>query len=326
MKVLRITVALLMALALSATVSAQSRGKLRLAGKVLNEAGQPVEGADIRAAKKGEAEPQIQSTKTNKNGEWTLPGLAAGEWVIEAMKDGVGATVTETLTEDVASKTVTITFGKAAAPGAPAAGAPAAAPPPPDPAAEVNAEHNRALELAKSGKIAEARKIYEDLIVKHPSLFQLNAMLAAMYAEEGNAAKGLEHIKIALAKDPTNVEWLLLQAELMMETGDRVGGQKVLDAIDLTKVKQPRAFINSAIHKINSGDKVQAEQAVELLTKLIAQFPNDPLLLYLRGRAYIAATKLVEAKADLEKYVATAPATAPQMADAKKLLDQLNKK
>ena len=33
-----------------------------------------------------------------------------------------------------------------------------------------------------------------------------------------------------------------------------------------------------------------------------------------------------EAKADLEKYVATAPPTAAQMADAKKLLDQLTKK
>jgi hypothetical protein len=50
------------------------------------------------------------------------------------------------------------------------------------------------------------------------------------------------------------------------------------------------------------------------------------MFLYLRGRAYLAATKLPEAKADLEKYVATAPATSAQMADAKKLLDQLNKK
>jgi len=58
----------------------------------------------------------------------------------------------------------------------------------------------------------------------------------------------------------------------------------------------------------------------------MAQFPNDPLLLYLRARAYLVGTKFAEAKADLEKYVATAPATAQQMADAKKLLDQLNKK
>ena len=268
---------------------------------------------------------EIRATKTNKSGEWTLAGLAAGEWVIEAMKDGVGATVTEKLTEDVASKTVTITFGKAAAPGAPAAAAPAA-PAAPDPAAEINAADVQAIQLAKEGKIAEARKIYEDLLAKYPTVYQLNAMIAQMYTAENNVPKASEHVKIALEKEPTNTDYLMLQAELMMETGDKEGAQKILDTIEISKIKNPRAFINNAIHKINSGDKVQAEQAVELLTKLIAQFPNDPLLLYLRARAYIAGTKLAEAKADLEKYVATAPPTAPQMADAKKLLDQLNKK
>ena len=80
--------------------------------------------------------------------------------------------------------------------------------------------------------------------------------------------------------------------------------------------------MNSAINDINTG---KADEAVALLTKLIAQFPTDPSLLYYRGRAYIVATKLPEAKADLEKFVAAAP-TAPQAADAKRLLEQLNKK
>ncbi len=319
MKFFRISVALSMALLLSAGAFAQSRGKLRITGKVVDDAGQPVEGADVRAAKKGEAQPQVFSAKTNKNGEWTIPGLAPGEWVIEAMKDGVGVReVTETLTESVPSKTVNLTIGKAA-PAAPAA-------PAVDSSAEINAQHAKGIQLALAGKVAEARQIYEALLVKYPTVYQLNAMLAAMYAAENNAAKGLEQLRIALAKEPSNVEWLVLSAELMMETGDKEGGQKILDSVDLTKVKDLRAFINSAINKINSGDKAQGEQAVELLTKLIAHQPNDPMLLYLRARAYILGDKLAEARADLEKYVATAPATAPQMADAKKLLDQLNKK
>lgn len=318
MKLFRITIVLAMTLLLSADTFAQSRGKLRITGKVLNDAGQPVEGADVRAAKKGEAEPQVFTAKTNKSGEWTIAGLASGEWIIEAMKEGVGIReVTETLTESVPSKTVNITIGKAA-PAAPAATV--------DPSAEINVEHLKALQLAQAGKVAEARQIYDNLLLKYPTVYQLNAMLAAMYAAENNAAKGLEQIKIALAKEPANVDWLVLSAELMMETGDKDAAQKILDSVDLTKVKDPRAFINSAINKINSADKAQSEQAIELLTKLMAQFPNDPLPLYLRARAYLVGTKFAEAKADLEKYVATAPATAPQMVDAKKLLDQLNKK
>ena len=317
MRVFRVSLALLLATVLAtADSAAQSRGKLRISGKVVNEAGQPVEGADVRAAKKGESQPQTFTAKTNKNGEFALAGLAAGEWVIEAMKEGVGAKeVTETLVEAEASKTVNITIGKAA---------PAAAVV--DPSAEINAEHAKAVQLAQGGKIAEARAIYEALLAKHPNVYQLHAMLANMYAAENNGAKALEHIKMALAKEPTNVDYLLLQAEVMMESGDKEAAQKILDTIDLTKVKDPRAFTNSAINKINSGDKAQAEQAVELLTKLIAQFPNDHLLLYLRGRAYLVGTKLAEARADFEKYIAVAPPTSPQMADAKKLLDQLNKK
>lgn len=314
MKLFRISTALAIVLLLSVSTFAQSRGKLRISGKVLNEAGQPVEGADVRAAKKGEAQPQVFTAKSNKNGEWTIAGLAAGDWIIEAMKEGVGVKeLTETLTEDVANKSVTITIGKPA---------PAAV----DPSVEINAEHAKAISLAQAGKIPEARKIYEDLLAKYPTVYQLNAMLAAMYAAENNAAKALEQVKIALAKEPANVEWQVLSAEMMMETGEKEAAQKILDSVDLAKVKDPRAFINNAINKINSGDKAQAEQAVELLTKLIAQFPSDPMLLYLRARAYIVGTKMAEAKADLEKYVATAPPTAAQMADARKLLDQLTKK
>ncbi len=163
--------------------------------------------------------------------------------------------------------------------------------------------------------------------MKHPTVYQINAMLSQMYAAENNVAKGMEHVKVALEKEPNNVDYQLLHAELLMEAGDKAAAQKILDTLDVTKVKNPRAFMNSAIHKINSGDKAQAEQAVELLTKLHAQFPNEHLVLYLRGRAYIAGMELAEAKADLEKFVASAPPTlAAQTADAKKLLDQLNKK
>ena len=317
MKPLRILTALVMALLLSAGAFAQSRGALRLSGKVVDETGQPVDGADVRAAKKGEATPQVFTAKTNKKGEWAIGGIAAGDWVIEAMKEGVGRhEVSETITETDKSKTVALTLSKAAAAPAPAV----------DPSVEINAEHAKAIELARAGKIPEARAIYDALLVKYPTVYQLHAMLANMYAAENNSAKGLEEIKIAVAKEPTNVDYQMLQADLMMETGDKEGAQKILDTVDLTKVKDPRAFTNSAINKINSGDKAQAEQAVELLTKLIVQFPNDPMFLYLRGRANIVTNRFPEAKTDLEKYVATAPATAAQMADAKKLLDQLNKK
>lgn len=310
MKVARIATALLLAVSLAATAAAQTKGKLRMTGKVFNEAGQPVEGAEVRAAKKGETEPQNFAAKTNKDGEWTIKDIAAGEWVIEAMKEGIGvAEATETLTDADRNKIVNLTIK-----------------PKVDPNAELQAMHTQAIDLAKAGKPAEARKIWEDLLVKHPTMHQFHGLIGTMYAAENNPTKGLEHLKVVLEKEPGNVDYLLLSAELMMETGDKDGADKILNSVDITKAREPRAFINSAINKINTGDKAQAEIAIELLNKVMPQFPNEPMLLYLRGRAYIAATKLAEAKTDLEKYVATAPANAPQLADAKKLLEQLTKK
>lgn len=304
--------ALAMALALLAgDAFAQSRGNLRITGRVLDETGKPIADAQVRAAKRTETKPEIFSAKTNDKGEYSIDGLAAGEWVLEGMKEGIGAKeASATLTDGTRTTTVDITITKAAAPKA-------------DPSAEIQASHQQAVQLWQAGKPAEAKKIYEDLLVKYPTVYQLNVPLANIYAEEKNYARAIELMKIAVDKDPANVDWQVLYGEMVLESGDREAGTKLLQAVDITKVKDHRAFTNLAINYINSG---KAVEAVDLLTKLIAQFPTEPALLYYRGRAHIAATKLPEAKADLEKFVAAAPAGAPQLADANKLLAQLNKK
>jgi tetratricopeptide (TPR) repeat protein len=302
----RILAALALAVTLSADGFAQSKGNLKITGKVFDAAGQPVADAQVRAAKKGEAQPQVLNAKTNDKGEYTINNVAAGEWVLEAAKEGVGTIeVSTTLTDANRTTTLDITIKKAV------------------PKPDANAEHQRALKLAQSGDIPGARKVYEDLMKVYPELHQLHAMMGNLYAAEGNAAKALEHLNIALEKEPANVDWLVLKADVMMEAKDQAGAEKILQGIDITQVKEARAFINLAINQINGGKHTEA---IELLTKLHAQFPNDHSVLYYRGRAYVAATKLPEAKADFEKFVASAPADSPQVADAKKLLEQLNKK
>lgn len=306
---LRTVSAVLMVLTLATGAFAQSRGNLRINGRVLDEAGQPVADADVRAAKKGEAQPEVFTAKTNAKGEYSINGLAAGDWILEAMKEGVGVKeASATLNEATRSTTVDFTLAKPT--------------PKVDPNVDIQTEDKRAIDLARSGKIPEARKIYEDLLQKYPSVYQLHERLATMYATEGNSAKALEHVKIALEKEPENADYKALYGELLIDSGDVPGAEKVLQTVDLAKVQEPRAFVNLAINHINAGKHAEA---IDLLTKLIARFPNDKTLLYYRGRAYIVATKLPEAKTDLEAFLAAAP-TAPQAADAKKLLDQLTKK
>ena len=290
---------------LASSALAQSRGSARLSGKVVDDQGQPVEGVTVNAQMSGQTE--IMSGRSDKKGEWRINGLANGEWKVELTKPELG-TVTEMVEiRGNDAPALNVTLKKAAAKA--------------DPKAEVDAELKRAADLAQGGKLPEARKVYEDLLVKYPDIYQLEGFIARIYAAENNIPAALQHLKVNLDKEPDNVDLKLLQADLLMESGDKVAAKALLDTIDITKVKDPYTFINEAILLINEK---KGPEAVDLLTKLIAQFPTTNELYYYRGRAYVVSEKLDEARADLEKFVTLAP-TAKETADAKKILEQLKK-
>lgn len=299
----RAAVAVIAALMLAPVAMAQPRGNARLSGKVMDEQGQPLENALVTAQMTGQSD--SLSGKTDKKGEWTIKGATNGEWKVEVSKEGL-ATATE-MVEVKGDKAppLSVTLKKAEA----------------DPMVAVNAKLQEAATLAQAGKIPEARKIYEDLLAKYPQIVQLEGFIARTYAAENNVPAALQHLKVNLDKEPNNVELKLFQAELMMESGDKAGAKAILDAVDLKDVKDPYTYINQAINLIN--DK-KGPEAVDLLTKLLVQFPNTNELYYYRGRAYVASEKLEDAKTDLEKFVSLAP-NAKEAADAKKILDQIKK-
>jgi predicted Zn-dependent protease len=197
------------------------------------------------------------------------------------------------------------------------------APPKPDPTPQINAELQRAVQTAQAGKFAEARKICEDLLAQYPVLTQCYGFNARMYAAENQPQKALEQATIAVQKEPANADAKLLQADLLMEVGKKEEARQLLSSIDMTQVKDPFPFINDAIGLINEK---KGTEAVDELTKLLAAFPNQAEIYYYRGRAYIVAEKLPEAKADLEKFVTLGKPDSKEVADAKKIIEQLTKK
>ena len=303
----RTVVALIAAGLLASSAVAQSRGNARLSGKVVDEQGQPVPDVVVKAQMNGQTE--ILSGKSDKKGEWRISGLANGEWRVELGKPGLEVAIEMVEVRADSAPALNVTMKKPA--------------PKVDPMVEINAELQRAATVAQTGKVPEARKIYEDLLVKYPSIYQLEGFIARTYAAEDNMPQALAHLKINLEKEPANVELKLFQAELLMQTGDKAGAKAVLDPIDIAQVKDPGQFtyINYAIGLINEK---KGPEAAELLTKLIAQFPTTNELYYYRGRAYVSAEKLDLARADLDKFVSLAP-TAKEAADAKKILDQIKK-
>lgn len=308
MKSFRIAIALVAAAMIAATASAQdSRGNGRIQGKVVDEAGQPLENVQIRAQMVGQTD--LRSTKSNKKGEWRLNDLADGQWVIEFAKEGLDPVRQKFEVVDERAQPLNVTLAKPK--------------PKEDPSVAINAELQKAVQIAQAGKFADARKICTDLVAANPTLTQCHAFIARMYAAESNPAEGVKAARVAIEKEPANVDNKLLLADLLIEAGEKAEAKQILDAIDLTQVKDPFPFINGAITLINEN---KGAEAAEALTKLQAQFPNTAEIYYYRGRAYLNASKFDEAKADLEKFVTLAKPESREMADAKKILEQLTKK
>ena len=294
---------ILLCILLAASASAQSKGSGRINGKILDQQKRPVPAVLVRAVKAGDT--TALEARTNEKGEWRMEGLATGSWNFEFLKEGFES---QRMSLEITNRTppVDMELTKAA--------------PAVDPNVELQEGMQKAVELQKGGKIPEARKLIEDLIAKYPPAFRLNAYVASTYEIEKNYDKAIEHMKIVVEKEPDDIDMRTYLAELYTMKGDKAEAQKVLDSIDMTKVKDPTLFINSAISSINAG---KADEAVATLDKLYKQFPTQSHILYYRARAYIVGKKMVEAKADLEKFVSTAAPDARELPDAKKLLEQL---
>ena len=93
-----------------------------------------------------------------------------------------------------------------------------------------------------------------------------------------------------------------------------------LAKLDDSTLTDPEILVTAATNLIN---KQQTTYAITLLDRIIARFPQSPDAYFLRGFAKLQGDKTAEGKADLEKYVAMAPADALQLAQAKQLLAKL---
>ena len=306
MKTLRQISLVLGCVLVAALASAQVRGQGRVSGKVTAPQGQPLQDVVIKATMTGQT--QVIQTKSNKKGEFTVGGIAGGEWNLEFSKDGYEVQTGKiNVNEEGAAPDVTVKLAKHAEAA-------------PDPGVELKAKAEEGLALLQQQKYPEARKIFEDLLAKYPDVHQLNAYIAQSYAGENNIAKAVDYMKIASDKDPSNAELKLVLADLMMEKGDKAAALDMMKSIDLTQIKNPLPLINGSISLINEG---KTDEAMELLNKVVAQFPSQAETYYYRGRAYVAAKKYPEAKADLEKFVSIAAPDARELPDAKKILEQI---
>ncbi len=299
------------------------RGTGRLMGSVVDEQGKPLEGVIVRAAYPAVLNAILES-KSDKKGQWTVDDVGEGDWEVTFEKDGyVAGKANTTVDENGRSAPLKTTLKKAF-----------------DPNAFIKEQGTKAGALMQEKKYADARAVYEGIIAKVPEVSkapelaaQLQRFIAASYRLEGNRAKAIEILNAAIAKDPSNIPNRAELADTLLEDGKTDEAQQALKSIDESKV-DPTLYVNFGVALLK---KQNPTEAITYFEKAIAKSPQTPEPYYYRAHANVALVnaekdpknperiaRLGKIKADLEKYVQSAPAS-PQTEDAKKLLEQVEK-
>ena len=297
-----------MSLVLAGSAAGQEwRGQGRISGKVVDEAGAPIEGAVIKATLPTSENRGPKEEKSNAKGEWAIGGISRGAWAVDVSKDGYETrSLSVPVQEGARMSPMVITLKKAAVAV--------------DPNVEIRAEMTRAAGLVEAKQFAEARAIYERLAAQYPQIKQLRPLIARTYHGEGNTSKAIESLRAALAADPDNVEVKLLLANLLMDSGQAEESRAMLASIDDSKVTDPTIYLNIGIGLLNQRKQ---DEAITWFTRVVTRFPDHPDAYYYRGLAHLQLQKTTEAKADLQKFIAIAPPDAPELATAKKILDTI---
>ncbi len=272
------------------------RGDAQVSGKITDDAGKGIPDAKVTFIFTKSNDGFFATTK--KNGEFSAKDIKAGEWRIQIDAPNF-VTVRQAVTiGDSKNPPVAVTLKR-------------------DNSPELL---TKAESLFKAGQNAEARAEYMKVLEAHPDLTGINRAIAFTYGREGHHPEALKYLDLALAANPNDVILLQLAAASAMQVSDYPRAMGYLSKIDEATLDDPAVLADAAVNLIN---KNRTADAMTVLDRVIVRFPAAADPYYYRGFAKLQAGKNAEAKGDLEKYLALAPATAPQVAQAKDLLAKI---
>jgi tetratricopeptide (TPR) repeat protein len=318
-------IALLLCLAPAAAFAQLDAAQIR--GSVVDEKGQPIPGVAVELKFRGETRaPLVKTTTTDKKGGFIRVGLKGGDWTLTFTKDGyktVGIDTYLSIGGLSASPTVTMEAAKpapAAAVKNPAAEAEAATA---ERAKQLGAAYMSALEALQAGQSADAEAKFKALIQELPDLAEAHYNLGYLYEQRGAVAEAEAEFRKAFTLQPQNAPALVAVATLV----DRRGAGE--EALKLLEENGPRFAENAKVQfalgatAFNIGRNAVAEPAFE---KAAALDPANAETLFFLGSIALGRSDVPTAIARLEKFVAAAAPTSPNLETAKALLATLKKK
>ncbi|HYO16071.1 MAG TPA: tetratricopeptide repeat protein [Thermoanaerobaculia bacterium] len=296
-------------------------GKGRLQGQVRDESGKPIQGAKV-VLRKDVTDRVVESTDgpkailTDKNGRWSILGLAGGEWGVLIEKEGYmvsegrlkvnefGPAQPVNVTLKVIPKEVIEQAEKQSETG------------------QAKAALEQGNALLQQQKYAEARAAYEAGMAKLPDSSLHPAILRAIadtYHKEGNTDQAVAALKKALALAPQDPVTLQLMVNLLAAAGREAEAKTYMEQLPQGTTVDPAVLLNLGIKAFNEG---KMDQAFAEFDRVVKENPQLPDAYYYRGLVYLNQGKNAEAKADFQKLVELDPNHA-NAAEAREFLKDL---
>jgi tetratricopeptide (TPR) repeat protein len=278
-------------------------------GKVVDEKGQALEGAQVVLEYQGPMTRKFE-TKTNKKGEFTQVGMQPGVYRVTANKEGYTGTFVEArinLGDPVYLPDLKLVPKSAAgaAPGADKSND------------ELRAGFEKGNALMNEGKLDEAEAEFRALIAKNPSVPQLHHNLAVVLSKKKDAAGAEAAYLKALEVRPDYVDGYAALSNFYLSNNQ---GDKATEVINKALAAQPdnaKLHFQLGLAQFSSG---QYEPAAATFTKVATMDPSNAEVHYYLGTIALTSGKKAECVEHLEKYLAAKPTNAQNAGVAPGLL------
>jgi tetratricopeptide (TPR) repeat protein len=316
---LRILAALIILLPAAA---AQAGTQGRVAGKVLDSAGNPVEGVNITITT-----PSIRNYKlsvtTKKDGSYGfIVNDATMFYDLKFEKEGfapLGVTKQKFSTIEITTMPPQTLLKPSEAPAGKAAPAGAAAAAAPSSSEQATLSYNAAVDLLNSGDKPGAEAKLKEAVAKNPDLPQAWQALALIAYQNKDWAKTLEYGQKALDLDPSMTNLYGMMTDAAEKSGDKKASAEWRKKYDEANPDSPEILYNKGVEAYNKGKMKDAEAA---LTKAIEAKPDLAMGHFLLGMVSFNMNKKAAAKEHLQKYLDLDP-NGKEAATAKELLPLL---
>lgn len=169
---------------------------------------------------------------------------------------------------------------------------------------EAQSDYLKAKDKLFEQKYAEALVYLEKALKNDPQSAHLNNEISKVYAQTGEMEKAVVASKKAVAAEPNKVEYRLGLAEVLTANKNYAGArEEYVKVVELEPTNQKAGLLIAMLDSELGDDN----KAIEQLSKLARENPDNPLALFYRARIYIEKNRLEEAKADLEKCIQQRP-------------------